>query len=306
MSTEDPNQLLRQPLEPVVQNEVEQTAPTPVTTLEAGPSKTWDFFGALIVLASSIIALIIVPLIVVIPYFIYLFVVGRPPSAEALIADKTFLLLSIIGVIPAHIVTFGVVWALVSRFGKLPFWKTIQFKWPTGIPHWKTVVFSVGAAVVLLTLGGLVTKYYGGEKTALDLLIESSFQARLATAFLAVATGPLIEELVYRGVIYPALARVIGVTGSIAIVSILFAGVHVYQYKNNLAVIAIISLLSVVLTTTRALTSSVLPGFLIHLVFNGVQSILIVLQPVIENSNKAAPQPAPAIELVIHFFRHFF
>lgn len=305
MSTEDPTQLVNPPVAPADAPLPEELIPAPNQS-PATTTKLLDSVNAFIVLVASVLALIFVPLIVVIPYFVYLFASGRPPSAEALTSDKTFLLLSIIGVIPAHLLTFAVIWAVVSRFGKLPFWKTIQFKWPVGIPHWKTVVFSVGAAIILLAFGGLVTKFYGGEKTALDLLIESSFQARLATAFLAVATGPLIEELVYRGVIYPALARLTGVAGSIAIVSILFAGVHVYQYKNNLAVIAIISLLSVVLTTARAMTGSVLPGFLIHLVFNGVQSILIVLQPVIENSNKAVPQPAPAIELVVNFFRHFF
>ena len=145
-----------------------------------------------------------------------------------------------------------------------------------------------------------------GEKTALDQLIESSFQARLATAFLAVATGPLVEELVYRGVLYPAFERVLGVGGAIALVSILFAGVHVAQYINNIAVIAVISLLSVVLTTTRAKTGSVLPGFLIHLVFNGVQSILIVLQPFLEKADQATPKAAPAVTVAVHWLRNFF
>ena len=305
MSTEDTNQLAAQPLDPPVGPIPEEISTAQSLPLDTSQPKTWGFWNAVVVFAASVVSLIFVPLIIVIPYFIYLLATSRPPTAEAIGNDKTFLLLSIIGVIPAHLLTFAVVWAVVSKFGKLPFWQTIQFKWPERVPHWKTVVYSVGVALILLAVGGVVTKFYGGEKTALDLLIESSFQARLATAFLAVATGPLIEELVYRGVIYPALTRAIGMTGSIAIVSILFAGVHVFQYKNNFAVIAIISLLSVVLTTARAITGSVLPGFLIHFVFNGVQSILIVLQPVIEKADKAAPQPAPAIEFVARLFHHF-
>jgi membrane protease YdiL (CAAX protease family) len=59
-------------------------------------------------------------------------------------------------------------------------------------------------------------------------------------------------------------------------VSLLFAGVHVFQYRNNLAVISVITLLSITLTVSRAVTGKLLPAFIIHLVFNGIQSALIV------------------------------
>ena len=64
---------------------------------------------------------------------------------------------------------------------------------------------------------------------------------------------------------------------AIPVVSLLFAGVHVFQYRNNFAVIAVITLLSITLTVARAVSGKVLPAFIIHLVFNGIQSVLIVL-----------------------------
>ena len=59
----------------------------------------------------------------------------------------------------------------------------------------------------------------------------------------------------------------------------MFAGLHVYQYRQNLGAILSISLLSFVLTFIRARTGRLLPCFVIHLVFNGVQSFIIVLEP---------------------------
>jgi membrane protease YdiL (CAAX protease family) len=56
----------------------------------------------------------------------------------------------------------------------------------------------------------LVTWLWGGNKTQLDLLVESSIPARLATAFVAVFTAPLVEELIYRGVLYSAVERALG------------------------------------------------------------------------------------------------
>ena len=61
------------------------------------------------------------------------------------------------------------------------------------------------------------------------------------------------------------------------LVSLLFAGVHVWQYRNNVAVIIVITALSIVLTVSRALSGKVLPAFIIHLAFNGIQSVIIVL-----------------------------
>ena len=120
---------------------------------------------------------------------------------------------------------------------------------------------------------------WGGSKTQLDLLVESSIPARWATAFVAVFTAPLVEELIYRGVLYSAVERTLGTAVAVISVSLLFAGVHVFQYINNVAVITVITLLSITLTLVRAYSGKVLPSFVIHLIFNGVQSIIIALSP---------------------------
>jgi CAAX protease family protein len=99
----------------------------------------------------------------------------------------------------------------------------------------------------------------------------------VATAFVAVATAPLVEEVIYRGLLYKTLEKAAGMGVAIAIVSLLFAGVHVFQYRNNLAVILVITVLSFTLTAARAVTGKLLPSFIIHLVFNGIQSVFIVL-----------------------------
>jgi len=49
-------------------------------------------------------------------------------------------------------------------------------------------------------------------------------------------------------------------------------------------VITVITLLSFTLTLARAYSGSVLPPFIIHLVFNGIQSLVLVLSPFIDSS----------------------
>lgn len=225
----------------------------------------------------SVLLLVFVPVIYALPYMIYRIVKAGAPSPEAFTSDKMLIFFSVVGILPTHVLTFVLVWAVVSYAGRRPFWKNIDFDWPANSSRAMTTMLSVVMAIVLFSIAFAITMFYGERKTDLDLMIESSIYTRFATAFIAVVTAPLVEELIYRGLLYRALEKAAGVAVSIGIVSLLFAGVHVVQYRNNLAVIAVITLLSITLTVTRAVTGKVLPAFIIHLVFNGIQSILIVL-----------------------------
>ena len=225
----------------------------------------------------SVLLLLIVPVVYVIPYLVYRIARVGSPSPEALASDKMLIFFSVAGILPTHLLTLVLVWAVVSYAGRRPFWKNIDFGWPSNSSPAMTTMLSVVIAIVLFSAAYVITMLYGERKTDLDLMIESSIYTRFATAFVAVVTAPLIEELIYRGLLYKALEKAAGVAIAIVFVSLLFAGVHVFQYRNNLAVIAVITLLSVTLTVARAVSGKVLPAFIIHLVFNGIQSVLIVL-----------------------------
>ena len=75
---------------------------------------------------------------------------------------------------------------------------------------------SVLVATLLFLLAIGVTSLYGERKTDLDILIESSIYTRIATAFVAVVTAPLVEELVYRGLLYRTLEKAAGMGVAIA------------------------------------------------------------------------------------------
>jgi len=226
---------------------------------------------------ASVVMLLIVPVIFAIPYLVYRIAKLGPPTPEALSADKALVFFSVVGVLPTHLLTIVFVWLVITYGGRRPFWKNIDFGWPKDHSPVIVTLLSVLVATILYLVAVGITKLYGEHKTDLDLLIESSIYTRMATAFVAVFTAPLAEELIYRGLIYRALEKATGTAITIIIVSLLFAGVHVFQYRNNIAVILAITLLSITLTVTRAISGKVLPSFIIHLVFNGIQSIFIVL-----------------------------
>lgn len=268
-----------------VSTEATQLSPTP----RPGSLDWWrpwlEVVKAVVVWIVSVLLLVFVPVIIALPYMIYKIMSSGAPSAEAIQSDKTLLFLSVLGILPTHLLTLAVTWMIVSEGGRRPFWKTIGFEWPEGTNKKLATILYVALALGLLGLAYLATTLYGGEKTQLDLLIESSLPTRFATAFVALATAPLVEEVIYRGVLYPAVEKATNAVIAVVVVSLLFAGVHVVQYYNNISVIIAITVLSFTLTISRAVTGKMLPAFIIHLVFNGIQSIFLALAPFVEKSS---------------------
>jgi membrane protease YdiL (CAAX protease family) len=251
----------------------------------------WGVGWAVLVWVTSLVLLVFMQIAVAVPYVVYKTTSGG--STAGLEKDPTLIFFSILGVVPAHILTFLIVWFLVSNRGRRPFWQTLGWSFPENFGPWKTV----GLAVALLTVGVVFTQLVGGKETALEQIINSSIKARFATAFLAFATAPLVEELVFRGVLYPALQRAIGVAGAVAIVTVLFAGIHVFQYYDNFAVVGVITMLSLSLTLLRARTGRLLPSFVLHLVFNGIQAAYLIVQPFLA-------KPSTDSKPVVGFFFH--
>jgi membrane protease YdiL (CAAX protease family) len=286
---------------------------TPVPTPQPWWANWVDATTAVGVWVVSIIFLALVPLVPLIPYIAYLAYTRGGIDQQALAGDKAILFISIMGVIPAHIVTFALIWLLVTYAGRYSFVKEMKLEWPEKLgPLWGPVLSSL-IAVMLLAIGGVVTHFYGDRKTDLDLLVESSAPARWATAFIALCTAPVVEELIYRGLLYSGFEkafsslvnRTVAIWLAVVTVSTLFAGVHVWQYRNNLAVISVITVLSLTLTIFRAVSGKLLPCVVIHLVFNGIQAVIIVISPLLEKAAPTTPPPAPAAHLLAYLFHLF-
>jgi len=261
----------------------------------------WGFLIAFVAWVATLFLLIIAPLIFLLPYAIKR---GLQPSSptfaqaftELALKDPIAIFLQVLSTLPTHLVTFLIVWAIVTRFGKYPFWETIGWSWGKHLGLWS----SIGLGVLLFAASSLVAELLGGDKpTQLDLILNSSPATKYVIAFLATFTAPFAEEFVYRGLLYSSLQRIIGKVMAVVFVLGLFTIVHVPQYWPNFGVIAAVGLLSVALTVVRALSGRLLPCIIIHLLFNGVQSILIV-------AGIAGPKPSLKPEQVTSLIQPLF
>ena len=274
--------------------------PSVATSNDIDPDNPpWGVVQALLTWAASVVLLWLVPQFCALPYIATHYRGMAGPTREMLLADKTFIVILIAGFLPAHALTLLVTWAVSSRLNKFRSWRTLGLSWPRNFGPWK----SVGLAVLLFLIAMLIIYSFGQQETELERILRSSRTAAILTAIVASTTAPLVEEIIYRGILYSALQRVTGAALAVAIVTLLFAGLHVLQYWPNFGAISAITLLSLVLTGIRARTGRLLPCYMIHLVFNGIQSILIVADPYIRSViEKPQPEAAPAI---IHFLMRF-
>jgi len=152
--------------------------------------------------------------------------------------------------------------AMIVRSRHLPFWRTVGWKPVSGALKYPIMgillAFGVGLATSLLPIPK-------------ELPIEKYFADNLGTWLLAifgVTVAPLMEELFFRGFLYPALARPLGVNWSVVITAALFALVHASQLADAWAPLLLLFLVGSILTVARVRTNSVIPGLLIHSAYN--------------------------------------
>jgi membrane protease YdiL (CAAX protease family) len=265
----------------------------------------WGLGGALFVWFASVTLIVVMPLLFLLPYASrHGLHMGAPDYGKDLIefavSDKTAVLLQVVSLFPSHLITLLLVWVLVTRFGKQSFWTAIGWGWPRHFPWW----WSVLLGMVLFVLGSVVARLLGADKpTQLEQIINSSLAARYAISLLAVGTAPFVEEFIYRGVLYAPLQRLAGVRGAVIMVLALFTIIHVPQYWPNVGVIAAVALLSIVLTLVRAYSGRLLPCIVIHLVFNGIQAVILMLEPYAHRFLPTTEQTAPTVTILLPLIR---
>lgn len=288
------------PTEPIVAPAVSAAETSSPVGAELGPENPpWGVVAASLTWIASV-ALLLSPQVLALPYVASHYR-GTQPTPETLFADKTLVVILVAGILPAHLLTLLIAWSVVTRVGRVSARKVLGWSWSNPNQLWQSSIL----AVVLFGFSWLLAAFFGGKETDIEKIVNSSRAAALILAFLAVATAPLVEEIVYRGILFPAFNRAMGMTGAVVLVTILFAGPHVPQYLNNPGAIASITILSVALTLVRARTGRLLPCFVIHLVFNGIQSVIIILEPYLQSLIQVwRHEPVNgALSFVLHFLK---
>lgn len=236
----------------------------------------WNSFLAFVLWAASVALIIFMPIFFILPYALQqgVNIADSTAVSEFLKNDPTSVLLNLVAVLPAHFLTLLLAWLLVTRYRQFSFRKTLGWSWG-GFKIWHCLAI-FGAFFIIAMI---VNHYVPEQDNDLLKILRSSRTAVLLIAFIATFTAPLVEEIVYRGVLYSAFQRTVGVSAAVFVVTLLFALVHVPQYLPSYSTIFLICLLSLILTLIRVKTDNLLPCVVMHMIFNAIQSLLLILEP---------------------------
>jgi len=250
---------------------------TDSTRSEVNPNDPpWNSGIAFLVWIGSVLLIFLVPGLILAPYLLSSGAQGmnRHEMADFAVKDPTAVLIQIASIVPAHLITFAMCWIVVTKNRKFPFLKTLG--WRSGGMRWWHYI---AILVAFFAFAGTVGYYLPEQENDLLRILKSSRAAVYLVTFLAVFTAPLIEEVVYRGVLFSAFQRTAGTPTAIFLVTLLFAIVHFPQYYPSFSTMILLTVLSLILTLIRAWTNNLLPCVILHLIFNLLQSIALILNP---------------------------
>ena len=166
----------------------------------------------------------------------------------------------------AYLLILGYMYFLVTRERRRPdFLAAIHWNWPA-----RSVLAAclLGGAVLSVALQILAHFLPIPKELPIDSFFQTSAEA-WALSILSVTLAPLMEELFFRGFLYPVLARSLGLPVAVFLTALGFAALHGMQLMFSWGPVLVIFLVGVVLTLVRAQTNSVSSGVLVHMAYNG-------------------------------------
>jgi len=103
--------------------------------------------------------------------------------------------------------------------------------------------------------------------------LEKSFSSRtasIAVGAFAVLIAPVVEEVVFRGLVFAIIERTVGLKVAVLTTAILFAGLHVPEYWHAWNHLLMILLVGLVFSLARAASGSLTPSIILHVGYNSL------------------------------------
>jgi membrane protease YdiL (CAAX protease family) len=185
------------------------------------------------------------------------------------VLNQIFLSFALLGYLAVH---------LRTRY-RLPFWRTIGWR------PLETLTIPRGLAYCGFIAAGVVLSFTiqaasNALATNAKLPIETFFQDRRTAILLMLSSillAPVVEETIFRGYLYPVIARRFGMAASVIATGTLFGALHAAQLWGGWGQIALLIFVGIVFTYARAVSRTVVASYLLHVSYNSVLSILFVI-----------------------------
>lgn len=232
-----------------------QLTPAPIPPpIEDPPWTGWDVVALAFITFFTVVACIFAT-----AYLAHVRFSPSTPWLESLKRPEVI----VVGQLLAYVFILILMYKVVRNHSDGRVSESIRWNWP---PNWTLYLLGgVTLAIFLLPLGNLLPM---PKEVPIDEFFRTARDAYILSLF-GILFAPLFEELLFRGFLYPVVARRFGLYPSIVLTSLAFASIHASQLKYSWGPVLIIFLVGIALTTVRALKKSVAATVLMHMAYNG-------------------------------------
>ena len=238
----------------------EQPAPLTAIPSEDPVWSGWDVLQIVLLTLASVL--------------VFLSLVGV--AAQRLLYPKTpivevmlYPLVAVLGQALAYLLILGFMVLIVKRNPIQDFQQAIRWNWPY---NWPT--YLVAGIALSFALQGIAHFLPIPKELPMDRFFRTPGEAWALSLF-GVTFAPLLEELFFRGFLYPVLARRLGIAIAVLTTAAAFSLIHAPQLGRAWGPVLVIFMVGLALTITRAVTRSVAASWIMHMAYNGTLSILL-------------------------------
>lgn len=233
-----------------------QLTSTPV--LSAPPIENPPWTGWDVVALAFITFFAIVLCVFATAYFVHLRFSPANPWIESLKRPEVV----VVGQLLAYVLILALMYKLLQSHSDGKVLDALRWNWPMS---WTSYLLAgVALEFCLLPFAYLLPM---PKNVPIDEFFRTARDAYILSVF-GILFAPLFEELLFRGFLYPVLARRFGLAPSIVLTSLAFAAIHASQLKYSWGPVLVIFMVGLALTTVRALKKSVAATVLMHTAYN--------------------------------------
>jgi hypothetical protein len=189
----------------------------------------------------------------------------------SLLQVVTYPVVTVLGQGLAYLLILAFMVSIVRRAPGQHFLHAIRWNWPQ---NWSAYLLS--GVAVSFALQGIARILPMPKELPMDRFFRTPSEAWALSLF-SITFAPLLEELFFRGFLYPVLVRRLGVAMAVLTTAAGFSLIHAPQLGRAWGPVLVIFMVGLALTLTRAITKSVAASLLMHVAYNGTLSVLLFI-----------------------------
>jgi membrane protease YdiL (CAAX protease family) len=165
-----------------------------------------------------------------------------------------------------YVFVLGYLVLLARLLHHQPLWKSLGWRMPTGREVLGCLAGGGGLAIFVSILLTLVPDTHDFP---LERLFTSSAASYAIGAF-AIGIAPVVEELVFRGLLFAIFERSVGMRFAVLSTAVLFAGLHIPEYWHAWNHVGMILIVGMVFSMARGVTGTITPSIFLHVGYNSL------------------------------------